>query len=78
MPTRTESECTTSSFNDDDIELAPLWDLDAVDALSPATGDQSVSDEVVNTENGINSKTFVTLRERRQIKLGLRKVSRTS
>lgn len=61
MP-RTESECTNTSIDDDELSIVPILDVGL--PVGPA-GDE---------ENVDNGRTYVTLRERRQIKLGLRKV----
>ena len=83
MPTRTESECTTSSsLNDDDVELGCLWDMDDVTGDSNAAAPSAIrqiseSDSDVfdaESDGQVNSKSYITLKERRQIKLGLRKV----
>jgi len=61
MP-RTESESTTSGFEDDDVALYPIWGVNSV--------------EEDNSKESSTAKGYMTLRERRQIKLGLRKVVR--
>lgn len=59
---RTESECTVSSMDDDEVMLFPLCEV----GLPDMKGDDIVED---NPES-----RYLTLRQRRQIKLGIQKV----
>lgn len=63
MP-RTQSECTTSSMDDEEFNISPLWQCGVADKPEEDNVEQEIKEE----------KSFITLRERRQIKLGLRKV----
>lgn len=59
MP-RTESECTVSSCDDEELFISPILDVGL--PVGPDGDEPQIG------------KQFITLRERRQIKLGLRKV----
>lgn len=67
MP-RADSECTNGSHDDEELVISNLWEVD-LPAESIGGGDQ---------EKVENEKNYITLRERRQIKLGLRKVDNNS
>lgn len=61
MP-RTESECTSGRCDDEELLISPLWEVGVSD------------DPAGDAEEQTNKRAYITLRERRQIKLGLRKV----
>jgi len=63
-------------MNDDDLEMGCLWDMDDVTGSLPAASQsESESDNAFEAESEQkDAKSFITLKERRQIKLGLRKI----